>query len=127
MTKNLNLGKFLMISRSNISRPKTKNIVTAVFEKNIKVSDFGLIWRPFPEYLKIKNFFKIPAQSLFYLYSPLTSGKKSEKSLEPFLRKLRYQSTNQPVNQPTNYYQQHRSYRTSQMPVQKMYMLYLQC
>ena len=34
---------------------------------------------------------------------------KSEKSLEPFLRKLRYQ----PTNQPTNYYQQHRSYRTS--------------
>ena len=33
---------------------------------------------------------------------------KSEKSLEPFLRKLRYQ----PTNQPTNYYQQHRFYRT---------------
>ena len=25
---------------------------------------------------------------------------KSEKSLEPFLRKLRYQPTNQPTNQP---------------------------
>ena len=27
---------------------------------------------------------------------------KSEKSLEPFLRKLRYQPTNQPTNLPTN-------------------------
>ena len=48
---------------------------------------------------------------------------KSEKSFEPFLRKLRYQPTNQlsnqPTNQPTNYYQQHRSYGTSLMPVQK--------
>ena len=32
-------------------RPKTKNIIWAIFEKNIKVSDFGLIWRPFCEYL----------------------------------------------------------------------------
>ena len=36
---------------------------------------------------------------------------KSEKSLEPFLRKLRYQPTN---------YQQHRSYRTSLTPFQKL-------
>ena len=41
---------------------------------------------------------------------------KSEKSLEPFLRKLRYQ----PTNQPTNYYQQHRFYRTWLTPVQKV-------
>ena len=39
-------------------RPKTKKIVRAAFEKNIKVSDFGLIWRPFREYLQIKNFFQ---------------------------------------------------------------------
>ena len=38
-------------------RPKTKKIVRAVFEKKIKVSDFGLIWRPFWKYLQIKNFF----------------------------------------------------------------------
>ena len=36
---------------------KIKKIVRAVFEKNIKLSDFGLIWRPFREYLQIKNFF----------------------------------------------------------------------
>ena len=39
-------------------RSKTKKIVETVFEKNIKVSDFRLIWRPFREYLQIKNFFK---------------------------------------------------------------------
>ena len=38
--------------------PKTKEIVEDVFEKNIKVSDFGLIWRAFREYLQIKNFFQ---------------------------------------------------------------------
>ena len=97
-----------VIFRTNV-RPKTKKIVTAVFEKNIKVSDFGLIWRPFHEYLQIKNFFQ-KSGSPFYLYSPLTSCKKLEKSLEPFLRKLCYQ--------PTNYYQ-HRSYKISLTPVQK--------
>ena len=96
-------------------RPKTKKIVRAVFEKNIKVSDFGLIWRRFRKYLQF--FFKNPALSLFYLYSPLTSCKKSEKFLEPFLRKLCYQ----PTNQPTNYYQQNRLYRTWLTPVQKSY------
>ena len=39
-------------------RPKTKKVVRAVFEKNINVSDFGLIWRPFREYLQINNFFQ---------------------------------------------------------------------
>ena len=110
MAKNLNLGNFLTMSRCNIwkigslklniifstnFRSKTDKIVRAVFEKNIKVSDFRLIWRPFREYFQIKFFFKNPALSLFYLYSSLTSCKKSEKSLEPFLRKLRYQPTNQ--------------------------------
>ena len=39
------------------TRQKTKKIVGAVFEKNIKVSDFRLIWRPFREYLQINIFF----------------------------------------------------------------------
>ena len=43
--------------------------------------------------------FKNPVLLLFYLYSPLTSCKKSKKSLESFLRKLRYQPTNQHTNQ----------------------------
>ena len=38
-------------------RPKTKKIVGAVFEKNIEVSDFGLIWRLFREYLHKSGIF----------------------------------------------------------------------
>ena len=47
-----------------------------------------------------KEFFSKIRLSLFYHYSPLTSCKKSEKSKEPFLRKLHYQPTNQPTHQP---------------------------
>ena len=134
MAKNFNLGNFLTTSWSNISkfqfflkkkvifklkvifstnfRPKTKKVIRAVFEKNIKVSDFGLIWRLFREYLQIKKFFQKSSPVTFLSLQSLTSCKKSEKSLELFLRKLRYQ--------PTNYYHQHRSYRTSLEPVQKV-------
>ena len=59
---------------------------------------FGLFFallRPITtQKIKIKT--RINWLSLFYLYSPRTSRKKSEKSLEPFLRKVRYQPTNQP-------------------------------
>ena len=48
-------------------------------------------------------FFKNRALQLFYLYSPLTSCKKSEKCLELFLRKLCYQTTNQPITNNTNF------------------------
>ena len=90
MTKNLNLGnffddfefKYLQVGRfsekkkkkvlfklnvifSTNFRPKTKNIVRAVFEKNIKVPDFGLIWRPFRGYLQIKNFFQKSGSVIF--------------------------------------------------------------
>ena len=135
-TKNLNLGNFSTISRPNIptlqfflknrfysnwrsyvvltSGQKPKKIVRAVFEKNISV----WFWANLETFSRIspnQEFFSKIRLSLFYLYSPLTSCKKSEKSLEPFLRKLRYQ----PTNQPTNYYQQHRSCRTSLTPVQQ--------
>ena len=82
MAKNLNLGNFffddfkvkhlqignfseiqvsfkLKVIFSTNFRPKTKKIVRAVFEKNIKVSDFGLIQRPFREYLQIRIFFSL--------------------------------------------------------------------
>ena len=75
MAKNLNLDNFLTISRLNISklqfffqmvfvifsinfRRKTKKIVRAVLEKNIKLSDFGVSWRSFREYFKLRNFFQ---------------------------------------------------------------------
>ena len=86
--------------------------------------DFGLIWRLFANISKSTIFFKNPALRLFYHYSPLTSCKKSENSLELFLWKLRYQTSNEPTNQPINYFQQHRSYRTSLTPVQKQLIFY---
>ena len=36
-------------------RPKTKKNVRVISEKNIKVSDFGLIWRSFCEYFQIRK------------------------------------------------------------------------
>ena len=93
-------------------KSKNKKIVRAVFEKHVKVSDFGLIGDYFANISKSRIFFKNPALSPFYLYSPLSSCKKSEISLEPFLGKLHYQPTN---------YQQHRSYRTSLTPVQNVH------
>ena len=50
-----------------ISGQKPKKIVWAVFEKNIKLSDFGLIWRRFREYLQIKNFFQKSGSVTFLL------------------------------------------------------------
>ena len=111
--------QILTISRPNISKLQ-------IFLKN----SFNLNWRSYlvltsglksfklflrkiskcviPGYLgdffanisRSRIFFKNPALWLFYLYRPLTSCKKSEKSLRPFLRKLRYQPTKQPTNQP---------------------------
>ena len=46
---------------------------------------------------KSRNFFKNLALPLFDLYSLLISCKKSDKSFEPFLRNLHYQTTNQPI------------------------------
>ena len=71
--KYLQIGNFsqkqvsfkLKVIFSTNFRPKTKKIVRAVFEKNIKVSDFGLIWKPFREYLQIKNFFQKPGSVTF--------------------------------------------------------------
>ena len=46
---------------------------------------------------KSRIFFKNPVLPLFYLHSPLTSCKKSEKSLQLFLGKQHYEPTNQPI------------------------------
>ena len=63
--------------------------------KYLILSQFGDLFANIP---KSKIFVKNLALWLFYLYSTLTSCKKSVKSLEPFLRKLCYQPTNQPTN-----------------------------
>ena len=84
-------------------RPKTRKIVRAVFEKNISV----WFWANLETFSRIspnQEFFSKIRLSLFYLYSPLTSCKKSEK----FLRVVS-EKTALPTNQPTTYYQQHRS------------------
>ena len=47
----------LKVRYSTSFRPKTKKIVRTVFEKNIKVSDFGLIWRPFSRISQNQEFF----------------------------------------------------------------------
>ena len=57
LSKKLVLFKLKVIFSTNF-RPKTKKMVRAVFEKNIKVSDFGVIRSLFCEYLQIQNFFQ---------------------------------------------------------------------
>ena len=61
------------------------------------MSDFGLIRRPFYEYLQIKNFLKKSGSVTFLPLQSPNFMQKSQKSLEPFLRKLRCQPTNQPI------------------------------
>ena len=129
MVKNLNLGNFLTVSRSNISKlqiflksrfhsnwrlylvltsgQKPKKSL-AVFEKNIKVPDFGLIWRPFREYLRFREYLQI---NIFFQKSgsvtflPLYSPNFMQK-IRKILRTVS-QKTALPTNQPTNFYQQH--------------------
>ena len=93
--------------------PKTKKIVRAAFEKNIKVSDFGLIWILFREYLQIKIFFQKFGPVTFLPSWPPNFVQKIRKILRAVSEKTALQT-----NQPTNYYQQHLSYRSSLTPVQ---------
>ena len=137
MAKNLNLGNFSTTLMSNISKlqvflknnfysnwrsylvltsdqkPK-KKIVKAVFEKNIKVPDFGLICRPFREYLQIKNFFQKSDSITFLSLKSLNFMQKIRKVLRAISEK-----TALPTNQLTNQLLKHRSYRTSLTLVQK--------
>ena len=86
------------VSFSTNFRPKTKKIVRAVFEKNISV----WFWANLETFSRISPnqelFSKIRLRH-FSTFTVLTSCKISEKSLGPFLRKLRYQPSNQPTNQ----------------------------
>ena len=82
-------------------RPKTKKIIWVAFEINIKVSDFGLIWRPFCEYLQIKIFLK-KSSSLTFL--PLQSPNFMQK-IWKILTAVSEETalpTNQALNQPIN-------------------------
>ena len=63
---------FLPLESPNLMQ-KIRKILRAVSEKtalstnkpNIEVSDFGLIWKPFWEYLQIKKFFQISSFATF--------------------------------------------------------------
>ena len=92
-----------------ILRAIFKNTALPTNQPNIAVSDFGLIWRRFCEYLQINNFFKYPAVTFLPLQSP------------NFLQNIRkiLRAVSEKTVLPTNYYQQHRFFRTSLTPVQK--------
>ena len=70
----IELRSFFSITNKNtLTRPANckKTTVHHIFQKNIKVSDFGLIWRSFREYLQIKNYFQKSGSVTFLpLYSP---------------------------------------------------------
>ena len=73
--------------------PKIKNILRAILEKKIK-DPFYPFFAPFwPKKGQRAFFFKNRFPSLFYIYGPLTSCKKLEKSLEPIPVTLGYGQT----------------------------------
>ena len=74
---------------------KPKKSLEPVLRKISKCLILGQFGGLFANISKSIFSFKNAVLSLFYLYSPLTSCKKSEKSLELFLSKLSYQPTNQ--------------------------------
>ena len=75
--------------------PKRKKIVGAVFEKSIKVHEYGLIWRPFRKYLQIKNFFQKSGSVIFLLLQYPNFMQKIKKILRVVSEK-----TTLPTKQP---------------------------
>ena len=103
----LNSKFFWKISFTEIEGQKPIKSLEPFLRKISKCLILGQFADLFAKIFKSRFFFKNPALSLFYLHNP--PWKKSEKSLEPFLRNL---ITNQTTNQPTNYYQRQQLYRT---------------
>ena len=71
----------------------------------MKVSDFGLIWRPLRQYLQIMNFFEkasfvtlLPSQSPNFM--PKIKKKKKYGAVSEKTTLPTNHSTNQPTNQP---------------------------
>ena len=112
MAKNLNLGNFWTTSWPNISKLQffSEKQVSFKFKVILGYSDFGLFWRLFREYLQIMNFFQRSASVTFL---PLCKKLHAKNQKIPWSRFWENCVTNQSTNQPTNYYQQHWSYRTS--------------
>ena len=88
--------KLKVIFSTNFS-PNTKKINRTVSEKNIKLSDFGLIWRPFHEYLQIKKLFQKSGSVAFLPFQPPNFMQKIRKNLRAVSEK-----TALPTNQQTN-------------------------
>ena len=80
-------------------RPKIKKIVRTIFEENIKVPDFGLIWRPFREYLEIENFFQKSGSVIFLPLQSPNFMQKMRKNLRAVSEKTALPA-NQRNNQP---------------------------
>ena len=116
MTKNLNLGNFLMISRPSISKLQFFSEKQVSFK--LKVI-FSANFRPktkknFRKYLQINHFFKKSGSLTFLALWVPNFMQKIRKILRAVSEK-----TALPTNQPTNYYQQHQFHRTSLTLVQQ--------
>ena len=124
-----NHGKLRMQSRENGQKPQFWQFlddfevkylqIAHFFEKQVSLKlkvfeNFGLIWRPFCEYLQIKNFFQKSSSVTFLSLQSRNFRQKIRKILRAVS-----ENTVLPTNQPSNYYQQHRSYRTSLIQVQQ--------
>ena len=121
MTKNLNLGIILTISRSHISKlqiflknrfhsnwrsylvltsgQKPRKSIEPLLRKISKCQYQYQCQCQYQTFLRIspnQEFFSKILLSLFYLFSPLTSCNKSEKSWSHFWKNC---TTNQPTNQ----------------------------
>ena len=82
-------------------RPKTKKIVTAVFEKIINISDLSLIWKPLREYLQIKICFQ-KSSSVTFLPLQFPNFMQKIRKIFRAISEKTMLPTNQPTNQPTN-------------------------
>ena len=72
------------------------------FPQKSKNPIFGPFWALFAHY-RVNEFFpKNPALSLFYVYGPLTSCKKLEKTNEPILRTLHHGQTDGQMDRRTD-------------------------
>ena len=90
---------------------KITKILKAVSEKiALPTKQPTLIWKPSFEYLQIKIFFQKSASVFFLLLKSPNFMEKLRKILTAISEKTAL---------PTNYYQQHQSYRTLITPVQK--------
>ena len=87
-------ASFYPLLTPHFMQKNQKNLMTQFSSKSQK-PHFGVILDPFCPKKGLRDFFfKNRAPSVFIIYGPLTSCKKSEKSNKPILRKLTNERTN---------------------------------